>query len=482
MPHPLVTAISPGPGGRASVHRARPGAESPSRGGSGITTRMASSRPAQKLPPVACRPQEYRGGVVRRSGREREDLRGARRCRGARPAHHHGVPRACHARCPVAHGRRAARHRRRSGVPRAGQPRQAPAGHRGLVIVDESHHFRNPRTRRFGFIAPWLVGRPVLLVSATPVVNRMADLVHQLRLGVRDDALSADGIASLHRALMAGRSYGAVADRGRGVRREGSPARSSGRRQPCRRVRVHGSPSRHRAPRPPDTLAALRPRQCWCAESCSARQDRAPLRCSVRCGVTAPCSCTRGTPWRRDSRSPEPKSVDSRESSRSSSYSGRSSGARQAAHDLEPADLDVLETVIDETAGTVTAPDPKLARLDALLSDGRPTLVFVSNRDTVRHLRDRLGTGVDRRGARGSVPVSARAPCRAQWSWDGFEPTRRIPVPVAPGAATPDRHRRGGRRTRSPARRARHPLRPAVDANAARATRGPRGTSRLRTQ
>ena len=29
----------------------------------------------------------------------------------------------------------------------------------GLVIIDESHHFRNPRTRRYGHVAPWLVGR-----------------------------------------------------------------------------------------------------------------------------------------------------------------------------------------------------------------------------------------------------------------------------------------------------------------------------------
>ncbi|HET7427622.1 MAG TPA: SNF2-related protein, partial [Gemmatimonadales bacterium] len=66
-----------------------------------------------------------------------------------------------------------------------------PAATRGLVIVDESHHFRNPATRRYRALAPWLIGRPVLLLSATPVVNRLEDLAHQLLLGIRDDALVA---------------------------------------------------------------------------------------------------------------------------------------------------------------------------------------------------------------------------------------------------------------------------------------------------
>ena len=74
---------------------------------------------------------------------------------------------------------------------------------RGLVIIDESHHFRNPRTRRYLHVAPWLADRPVLLLSATPVVNRLEDLAHQLLLGIRDDALLADGISSI-RAMLAG--------------------------------------------------------------------------------------------------------------------------------------------------------------------------------------------------------------------------------------------------------------------------------------
>jgi hypothetical protein len=74
----------------------------------------------------------------------------------------------------------------------------------GLVIIDESHHFRNPQTRRYAYLAPWLIGRPALFVTATPVVNRIADLAHQLLLAVRDNALSFDGIVSLRALLTSG--------------------------------------------------------------------------------------------------------------------------------------------------------------------------------------------------------------------------------------------------------------------------------------
>ena len=85
-----------------------------------------------------------------------------------------------------------------------------PAKTDGLVLIDESHHFRNPRTRRYRHLAPWLVGRRVLLVTATPVVNRLLDLAHQLLLTVRDDALAWDGVASLRRMLAGGRPTSAL--------------------------------------------------------------------------------------------------------------------------------------------------------------------------------------------------------------------------------------------------------------------------------
>ncbi len=66
-----------------------------------------------------------------------------------------------------------------------------------LVIIDEAHRFRDAGTRRVQAIAPWLAGRRVLLLTATPIVNRLGDLVTLLRLALPEDALALDGIARL---------------------------------------------------------------------------------------------------------------------------------------------------------------------------------------------------------------------------------------------------------------------------------------------
>lgn len=79
---------------------------------------------------------------------------------------------------------------------------KAPAGRAGVVIVDESHRFRNAGTCRYQTLARWLVHRPrLLLLSATPVVNRLDDLAHQLLLGLRSDALALDGVPDLLQQL-----------------------------------------------------------------------------------------------------------------------------------------------------------------------------------------------------------------------------------------------------------------------------------------
>ena len=60
-----------------------------------------------------------------------------------------------------------------------------------LVIVDEAHHLRNPRTKRYSAVAALCDRARVLLLSATPLQNRRNDLVAQLALFLGDDALSA---------------------------------------------------------------------------------------------------------------------------------------------------------------------------------------------------------------------------------------------------------------------------------------------------
>jgi len=69
-----------------------------------------------------------------------------------------------------------------------------------LFVVDEAHRFRNPDTNRYRALAKVLVGRRVLLVTATPVHNQIADLFHLFRLFLRDHDLTALGVPSLWRA------------------------------------------------------------------------------------------------------------------------------------------------------------------------------------------------------------------------------------------------------------------------------------------
>lgn len=85
-----------------------------------------------------------------------------------------------------------------------------PARSRGsLLIVDEAHHFRNPATRRYRALAGLAPGVPLLLVTATPVHNHIGDLIHLLRLFLRDDCLAGLGVPSLKRAA-AGESWTAL--------------------------------------------------------------------------------------------------------------------------------------------------------------------------------------------------------------------------------------------------------------------------------
>lgn len=66
-----------------------------------------------------------------------------------------------------------------------------------LVIVDEAHHFRNPRTRRYARMAQLTAVSPVLLLTATPVHNRRADLsaLLALFLGSAAESLTPDELA-----------------------------------------------------------------------------------------------------------------------------------------------------------------------------------------------------------------------------------------------------------------------------------------------
>ena len=59
---------------------------------------------------------------------------------------------------------------------------------REVLVIDESHNFRNTDTRRYETLLRWLTpdgvpsDRKVILISATPQNNRPRDVLHQLRL------------------------------------------------------------------------------------------------------------------------------------------------------------------------------------------------------------------------------------------------------------------------------------------------------------
>ena len=72
----------------------------------------------------------------------------------------------------------------------------------GLVVVDEAHAFRNPATRRYRALAEGVSRGRLVLITATPVNNSLADLYHLVRLFAADHAFTDVGVASLKGALL----------------------------------------------------------------------------------------------------------------------------------------------------------------------------------------------------------------------------------------------------------------------------------------
>jgi superfamily II DNA or RNA helicase len=265
-----------------------------------------------------------------------------------------------------------------------------PAGTSGLVIIDECHHFRNPLTRRYAHTAPWLVGRPVLLLSATPVVNRMADLAHQLLLGVRDDALLGEGVVSVRAMLTAGTSLPAlghlvIEDTLSAGRR---PARSvavsaAGREEAALAARALAALARLQLSRHPPTAALVRNvlhralASSPAALAAALRRYRA-LLLHARDAWRAGRALTRA----------ELREFAGELDDQLVLWELYADGGRPVELALE--DIEVLDVVLGQIAEAAAAEDPKVERLRTILGDGRPTLVFVTRRETVRHLRERL--------------------------------------------------------------------------------------------
>ncbi|MBA3495913.1 MAG: DEAD/DEAH box helicase, partial [Gemmatimonadales bacterium] len=259
------------------------------------------------------------------------------------------------------------------------------------VIIDESHHYRNPRTRRYLHLAPWLLGRPVLLLSATPIVNRMDDLAHQLLLGIRDDALLADGVVSMRAALASGAGAAALGrlvvedtmDAGpRPIRRSAVSMPSGDENVSVRRVLgqlvglrlsshpptaalVRGVLQRALASSPAALAGALRRYRGLLLHAQDAqRAGRALTRAELR--EFAGELDDQLVLWQL--------------------YDDGG-----GVVDLALEDLESLGALLADATSAAAGEDPKADRLRRLLADDLPTVVFVTRRDTVRHLRERLG-------------------------------------------------------------------------------------------
>lgn len=271
---------------------------------------------------------------------------------------------------------------------RTSRGRLPPAG-RGLVLIDESHHFRHAETRRYAHLSPWLVGHPVLLLSATPIVNGLADLVNQLLLTVRDDILLPRGIPSLSSIVSDAGPITAL-----GELLFSSNERMEGR--PRREERRLASPEIDE-----DLLAAL--------DGLTLSRHPAVAR------------LVRGTLWRAAASSPAAlhAALTRYDSLLRHAADARAAGRpmdRRALHafvggaedqlvfwalfdgpaatgELALEDADRVTDVLHHVAMLATLPDAKLDLLEAILADGRRTLIFTTAIETVRYLRNRLHSG-----------------------------------------------------------------------------------------
>ena len=265
-----------------------------------------------------------------------------------------------------------------------------PKGTRGLVVIDESHHFRNPATRRYRHVAPWLVGRAALMVTATPVVNRTADLGNQLLLAVRDDALLLDGIASLGTLLTKGC---ATASLGQLV----VEGKAASHRRPGTIRRITGPTSRECAAldRRMEMLGRLRLSR---SEPIAALLRGVLLRSagsSPAALIAALCGYRRLLLHARDALG-SGRAMDRSEIRRFTAELGDQliwwelMPPVETGSDIELGDLEEIDALIQSMGSVAEDGDDKLTRLREILSDGVPSLVFTAFRETVRYLRDRI--------------------------------------------------------------------------------------------
>ncbi len=265
-----------------------------------------------------------------------------------------------------------------------------PHGTRGMVIIDESHHLRNRNTKRYSHLAQWLVGRPALFVTATPIVNRLADLGNQLRLAVRDNALAIAGVPSLRALFDSGQPHVALGD----LVVENDPVAD------CRPRRV----SKVRPPDPAECRAFADSVELISRLSLSRSESIASLVRGVllKTAGSSPAALTGALQRYRRLLLHASDAYQAGRAMERSELRRFTAGlgdqlvwwellpSNAAASDLDLTDLRVLESIIPAATAQMKAEDTKLNSLREILAENRPTLVFTVSRDTVRYIRERL--------------------------------------------------------------------------------------------
>ena len=261
----------------------------------------------------------------------------------------------------------------------------------GLVIIDESHRFRTPGIRRTLHLAAALVGREGLLLTATPVINSLADLVSQLLLLVRDDALAPHGIGSLTTVLT---------EPGYSMRPALGSVIISGTmgvdRRPALRNRQTVSPELSaeaarlleqldllRLSDQPTSRALLLGVMSWAAGSSPAALAGVLDRYRLLLLQARDAAAAGQAPSRRTLHQ-----LLAGDLQQTVLWSMLAPGDEGGDPPLE--DLPGLDRLLEACRHLAENRDPKVEQLRSILADGITTLVFVTSRATVEYLRRRL--------------------------------------------------------------------------------------------
>lgn len=309
-----------------------------------------------------------------------------------------------------------------------------PPDGEGLAVVDEAHRLRHLGTRRAHTLAGWLARRPALLLTATPIVNRRADLIALLQLIVGDDALRHDGIPSLEALASAERPHPALR---RLVVRTMSEA--GGTPIVLRRFPVTAG-EHARATRAADGIATLR--------LATSRGTRRLLH-----GVLADAAASSDAAWqaalqRSEALVRQALAAGGLSRSMLRRFAGPACDqgvfwqlvAPEGSEHPGPVPTDDLPH-LRALRGLPTADDDWLAGVDQLVSDGEVTILFCRHRATAHLLRRHLGdavawvmgheAGIGPHRLPRSQVLAAFGPKRSEWSARRLAPHVLIATDVA---------------------------------------------------